>query len=544
MAFGNRHALRMGLAAGALALGSALGGIGTPASAAHRAQQIPVAWVNGQPIQRTTLIELLNLRAAGQQPADGKPLAPVTPADRERALEDIIRMELLTQKAQAQGLTDTPQAQADIAYQRDSVLGQRLLKQMTQETMVDDAEVAARHAQIPREQRVTVRHILLADEAAARAAIGRLDAGTSFADVARQVSIDKDSREKAGQLGTANASAFVPPFAEALKTLEVGKYTSQPVRTDFGWHVIQLDARETIEPPPLAEARETLQPQMVREKVEAQLIAWRKAAVVEVLQPIDDKPLADESGVVAKVNGREISRVKLEQMVKARNGLENPYDVAQKARLASMPMAGRDDALEELIMVELLAQRARERTLDQNPSVAAEAELQAKTVAGQLYVRHFIATTKIQPAELKALYESDVPRTDFKVSQIVVADENQAAALIAQLDKGARFATLATAHTIDDSTRASAGSLGWVMNNEMPPELAAEVRKLKAGKHSRKPLKSEQGWHVVRVDAVRPTAARPPLAEATVWLQPKLLHEKVEAHVAQLRAQADVKQVQ
>ncbi|KQV93371.1 peptidyl-prolyl cis-trans isomerase [Rhizobacter sp. Root1221] len=422
--------LHLGLLACALALGAA-------ARAAHPAQGTPVAWVNGQPIQRTTLVELLDLRQAGGG-------TPATAADRQRALDDIIRMELIAQEAQAEGLTRTPEAASELEFQRDQVLGQRLLRLMAEEIVVDEAELRARHATIP-----------------------------------------------AGQL---------------------------------------VD-RKTVAPPPFDEARTWLEPQMRLEKVEAQVAAWRQAAEVKVLQPLGDASLADTGGTVATVNGQAISRVKLEQIVKARNGIGNPYDPVDTAQ-PPRPLAGRESTLEELVTVELLVQQARARQLDDNPSVQAEAELQTKTIAGRMYVRHLISRTPVRAEELKALYRAEVPAVDFKVSQIRVADEAVARALVARLDRGARFAHLAREH--------AGGSQGWLLNNQMPPEVASMVRRLKPGQHAKQPIATGEDWLVVRLDAVRPTARRPALSEATAWLYPKLMHDKVEARLARLRADARV----
>lgn len=508
--------LYLGLLACALALGTA-------ARAAT-----PVAWVNGQPIQRTTLVELLNLRHAGGA-TQGSPA--VTAADRQRALDDIIRMELIAQKAQVEGLTRTPEAASELEFQRDQVLGQRLLRLIAQAIVVDDAELRARHAAIPTDHELTVRHMLLADEAAARAAIVRLDAGASFAGLARERSIDQDSRDQGGLLATTPASAFVPPFASAAAALEPGHHTADPVRTDSGWHVIQLLDRKAVAPPRFDEARTWLEPQMRLEKLEAQVAAWRQAADVKVLQPLGDAPLIDTSGTVATVNGQAITRVKLEQIIKARNDIGNPYDPVDPAQ-APRSSAGREPTLEELVTVELLVQQARARQLDDDPSVQAEAELQTKTVAGRMYVRHLISQTPVRAGELKALYRAEVPAVDFKVSQIRVADEAMARALVARLDRGARFAHLAGEH--------AGGSQGWLLNNQMPPAVASTVRRLKPGQHAKQPIATGEGWLVVRLDAVRPTARRPALSEATAWLYPKLMHDKVEARLARLRADADV----
>jgi len=512
------------------------------AGAAHKVQNTPVAWVNGQAIQRTTLVELLNLRN-GPGDSTGRPLPPVTLEDRQRALQDIIQMELLAQKARDQGLTATPEAASELAYQRDQVLSQRLLRLLTQETVVDEAAVRERHAAIPTEHEVSVRHIVLADEAAARDVIARLDAGASFADLARKRSIDKESRRQGGLLPTMKATSFVPPFAAAAIAQAPGRHGAEPVHTDFGWHVLRVESRREIPPPPFEEARGWLAPQMVNERVDEQVTAWRRAADVKVLQPLGDGPLADTSGTVATVDGRPIPRVLLEQLVKARNGIENPYDPVDPNRPAP-PLAGREGTLEELVMTSVLAHQARERQLDENPSVLAEAELQEKTIAGRMYVRWLISQTRIEPDELKTLYRSDVPVHDFKVSQIVVAEEAQAAELIARLDQGARFPALAREFSLDEGTKKQGGSMGWLLNNQMPTAVSAVVRPLKPGRHAAKPVRTDAGWVVVRLDTVRPTARRPGLEEATAWLYPKLMNDKVQVRLQQLRASADIQLVQ
>lgn len=509
--------------------------------AAHKVQNTPVAWVNGEAIERTTLVELLNQRNA-QGDTSGRPLPPVTLADRQKALDDIIQMALVAQKAHAEGLSTTPEAQAELAFQRDQVLGQRLLRLMVQETVVDEAAVRARYDTLVTEHTVSVRHVLLADEASARAVIGQLDGGADFADVARRQSLDRDTREQGGLLPTANASAFAAAFADAAATLPLGRHGARPVHTDFGWHVLRVESRKAAPPAPFDEAREWLAPQIANERVEAQVAAWRQAADVRVLQPIEDGPPAATGGDVATVDGRPVSRLALEQLVKARNGLDNPYDPVDPQRSAP-PLMGRAATLDELVTTEVLAHQARVRRLDENPSVMAEVALQTKTAAGRLYVRHLIAQTKVRRDELEALYRTDVATHDYKLSQIVAADEATARDAIARLDKGARFPTVARALSTDEASKGRGGSLGWMLQPQLPPDVAAAVRRLRPGRHTAAPVQTEVGWVVVRLDALRPATERPGLDEAAAWLYPKLMHTKVQAQLQQLRAAADVRVV-
>ena len=527
---------RQAAAAGLLALAT------TAAWPAHKVQDTPVAWVNGQPIPRTTLVELLNLRN-GAADGTGRPLAPVTLADRQQALEEVVQLELVAQQAAAQGVSTTPEALAELAHQRDQVLGQRLLRLMAQETLVDEATLKARHAALPTEHEVSVRQVLLADEAAARDVIARLDAGADFAELARTRSVDVDSRQSGGLLPTANASNFLPAFAAAAVGQPLGRHGADPVHTEAGWHVLRVEARRAIPPPPLDQAREWLVPQMVNERVDAQVAAWREAATVEVLQPIDDGPLVTPEGDVATVDGRPISRLQLELVVKARNGMDDPTAPVDPNR-PPPSITGRAATLDELVATDLLAHQARLRGLDKNPSVIAETDLQTKAVVGRLYVRHLIAHTAVRRTELEALYRTDVPVHDFKVSQILVADEAAARDVIARLDRGARFATVARSVSLDTASKAAGGSVGWVAHQDLPPAMADLVRGMTPGRHAAAPVRTANGWAVLRLDARRTARQRPSLDEAAVWLYPKLVHDKVQARMAQRRAQAAVRIVQ
>lgn len=95
-----------------------------------------------------------------------------------------------------------------------------------------------------------VRHILVADESKARAAIARIQHGESFETVAREISIDTGSAAKGGDLDWSKPVAFVPEFAHAVEALAPKGFDPEPVRTQFGWHVIEvLETRPAKFPP-------------------------------------------------------------------------------------------------------------------------------------------------------------------------------------------------------------------------------------------------------------------------------------------------------
>lgn len=244
---------------------------------------------------------------------------------------------------------------------------------------------------------------------------------------------------------------------------------------------------------------------------------------------------------VATLNGEPVSRALLDHLTRAQMGVANPYDApASAAAAASAPSVDRQQLLDELIGVELLAQKARERGLDKAPAVLAEAELQSKTLLAQRVVRELIHSLKVSDAELQAAYDELVPPHEFQLRHVQLADREAALAVISRLQQGQGFAELARSLSTDKVSRAEGGNLGWLMVEQMPADIAAAARALKPGEHTVQPVKTDQGWHVIELQALRPRAERPSLQTATVWLHPQLLHAKVQAQQQQWRDQAQI----
>jgi len=172
--------------------------------------------------------------------------------------------------------------------------------------------------------------------------------------------------------------------------------------------------------------------------------------------------------------------------------------------------------------------------------VLAEAELQSKTLLAQRVVRELINSLQVSDAELQAAYDEQVPPHEFQLRHVQLPDREAALAVISRLQQGQAFAELARSLSTDKVSRAQGGNLGWLMMEQMPPDFAAAARALKPGEHTVQPVKTDQGWHVIQLQALRPLAKRPSLQTATVWLHPPLLHAKVQAHQQQWRDQAQV----
>jgi len=125
-----------------------------------------------------------------------------------------------------------------------------------------------------------VRHILVDSEDEAKAIITKLQTGEKFADLATQ-SKDNGTKDKGGDLGWANRGMFVKPFSDAMVKLEKGKFTGVPVKSDFGYHVIQLDDVRDLQPPPYEEVKGQLSQRLQQQQVEKHMLDLRSKAKVE-----------------------------------------------------------------------------------------------------------------------------------------------------------------------------------------------------------------------------------------------------------------------
>ena len=159
-------------------------------------------------------------------------------------VEYLIERHLLAQYAVKEGIGDTEEYKRRLAlYQakalRDAYFFQKIRPMVTEEEMkaVYDEE----SAKLQQTERVRARHILVGTEQEAKDILARLQKGEKFEDLAKQFSLD-GSKDYGGDLGYFTQPEMVPEFSKATFALKVGE-TSQPVKTDFGWHNIRLETR-------------------------------------------------------------------------------------------------------------------------------------------------------------------------------------------------------------------------------------------------------------------------------------------------------------
>ncbi|WP_347989105.1 peptidylprolyl isomerase [Methylomonas sp. AM2-LC] len=249
-----------------------------------------VASVNGVFISKKTLDTLekeISERSQGQT------------FPKQQLLEELIQRELLIQQALQKGLDKSPEIVERLATVKNSLLSQAALQDYLKANPVTDEEIKAEYdskmANLGNEYKA--RHILVKTEDEAKKLIAELDKGGDFTALAKKHSIDPMGSE-GGDLGWFTADRMVAPFSEAVIALENGKYTKQPVQTQFGWHVILREDSRALTPPPLDAVKEQIRSMLQRQKAQTMMETLRKTAQVEVLLP-PEAPAATESAPAA-----------------------------------------------------------------------------------------------------------------------------------------------------------------------------------------------------------------------------------------------------
>jgi peptidyl-prolyl cis-trans isomerase C len=224
------------------------------------------ATVNGKSIPQSRADALMAAQLAQGQ-AD-------SPQLRQAVREELVRREVLTQEASKKGFDKKTEIQAQMDLARQGILVGAYLSDFVRANPVTDAQIQKEYDGIKAQlgdKEFKTRHILVETEAEAKTLIEKLKKGEKFEELAKG-SKDPGSKDRGGELGWANRAAYVKPFAEAMASLEKGKMTETPVKSDFGWHVIQVDDTRELKPPSFDELKpkiaQGLQQQLVQRHIE------------------------------------------------------------------------------------------------------------------------------------------------------------------------------------------------------------------------------------------------------------------------------------
>ncbi|MCE5181002.1 MAG: peptidylprolyl isomerase [Betaproteobacteria bacterium] len=247
-------------------------------SAAAPASGSAVATVNGAPIGQARLDFLLK-----QTKQQGQ---PDTPELRKNILDKLIIEEVVAQEAVKNGLDKSADVLTQIDLAKQSVLIRAFLQDYVKNNSVSDDVVKAEYEKIKSQmgdKEYHARHILVESEAEAKSIIAQLKKDPKkFEKLAGEKSRDPGSKVKGGDLGWAAPANFVPEFSAAMTKLQKGQVTAEPVKSQFGWHVIKLDDSRTMQAPPFEEVKQNLQQRLQQQQIDKMIADLRaKAKIAE-----------------------------------------------------------------------------------------------------------------------------------------------------------------------------------------------------------------------------------------------------------------------
>ena len=253
----------------ALAQGAQAPTPAAPAAAAPAGDPVLVT-VNGSPIRQS------ELNIALEDIGSGLPPEVRGPARDEYVLSFLTDMTLLAKAAEAQKIDQTPEFQNRLAYARTKALMEALMMQEAKKAVSAELKRKTYDELVksaPADMEVHARHILVDDEAKAKDIAKRAKAGEDFSKLAKENS--KDSAEDGGDLGYFTKDQMVPEFAEAAFKLEKGQ-VSDPVKTQFGWHVIKVEDKRQKPVPAYEQVEDQVEQYLVR-KAQADMVTKLRA---------------------------------------------------------------------------------------------------------------------------------------------------------------------------------------------------------------------------------------------------------------------------
>jgi peptidyl-prolyl cis-trans isomerase C len=245
-------------------------------AAAKDAAKDAVATVNGVPVPSAQMEFLMQ-----QQRSRG---APDNEQTRRMLRDELVNRLVVMQEAQRAGLAKTAEVQTQLEIARQEILVGAYLRDWVRKHPVSDAEVEREYERAKAQsgdKEYRARHILVEDEAQAKALIADLKKGANFAELATKNSKDTGSKERGGDLDWNVPGAFDKQFSDAMVKLDKGKYTEAPVQTRFGYHVILLDDVRQTRFPSFAEVKPRIQQQLTQNKVDELIRGLRAKAKVE-----------------------------------------------------------------------------------------------------------------------------------------------------------------------------------------------------------------------------------------------------------------------
>jgi peptidyl-prolyl cis-trans isomerase C len=234
---------------------------------------------------------------------------------------------------------------------------------------------------------------------------------------------------------------------------------------------------------------------------------------------------------VAIVNGKPVPKTRLEALA---------AQLAKSGRPVGAEMQGQ--LKDEVIAREIFMQEAQKRGLDSTDDFKSQMELARQTLLIRELFADYQKSNPVTDADIQAEYDKFVSANggkEYHARHILVEKEDEAKAIIASLKKGGKFDEIAKKQSKDPGSGANGGDLDWANAGSYVPEFSGALTKLKKGQTTDAPVKSQFGWHVIRLEDVR-DAQLPKLEEVKPQIAQQLQQQKLAKFQEDLRGKAKV----
>ncbi len=261
------------------------------------------------------------------------------------------------------------------------------------------------------------------------------------------------------------------------------------------------------------------------------VMKFSQLAIVGVFGLLTMTATQAQASAVAKVNGVVIPQSRLELMVQANAAQGQPDSPEMRKALR-----------ENLITEEIIAQEAKKKGLDKDPEVAMQVEIQQQQVLVRAFQVDYIKNNAVNDDTLRKEYEIlklQMGDKEYKPRHILVATENEAKAIIADLKKGSDFSKVAAEKSLDDGSKVNGGELDWSPTAAYVRPFAEALAGLEKGKMTETPIQTSFGWHVIKLDDIRAMEI-PAFEDIKMNMQQRVLQREFQEVVQELRNAAKV----
>lgn len=255
-----------------------------------------------------------------------------------------------------------------------------------------------------------------------------------------------------------------------------------------------------------------------------------KFAALAIVGALAIQPAYAEDKSAAMVNGTSIPQARIDMRVKAAATQGQPDSPELRKAIR-----------EDLINLEVMTQEAVKLGLNKNDEVVQELDLAKQSVLVRAFVLDYTKNHPISEDQLKQEYDklkAKLGNKEFNARHILLATEDEAKAIIAQLGKKAKFEKLAE-KSMDAGSAQNGGSLGWAVPSNFVPPFADALQNLQKGQYTKEPVQSQFGWHVIKLDDVRELKV-PPFEELRPQLQQRLQQQAIQKAIIDLKAKAKI----